>query len=184
MYPTWLSQELCAMLGQWVRDPSSLLPPETESDRSASLLLYWPEQKSKSDMKKLPIPLTSRINKLTGRLGPSSPLCPISANSVASKLVKNGAHKSGGREPATRLSNKELFDLWKILRWGIQDFWPFRPEKLAATLIRLKPGKSSGLNSTFPEFILHARTALKSWFCSFLTSACANSKFQWSGEEH
>ena len=36
-----------------------------------------------------------------------------SANSIASQLVKNGAHKTGDREP-TRLVNKELSDLWKI----------------------------------------------------------------------
>jgi len=47
---------------------------------------------------------------------------------------------------------------------------PFRPEELAAALRRLKPGKSPGLDSIFPEFIFHAGSALKSWFCDFLIS--------------
>ena len=55
----------------------------------------------------------SIINKLTGRSGHSSRLCPISANSIASQLVKNGAHMTGDRK-STRLVNKELSDLRKI----------------------------------------------------------------------
>jgi len=50
------------------------------------------------------------INKLTGRSGRSSRVCPVSANSIASPLVKNGAHKTSDRE-STRLVNKELSDL-------------------------------------------------------------------------
>jgi len=47
---------------------------------------------------------------------------------------------------------------------------PFRPEEFAAALRRLKPGKSPGLDSIFPKFILHAGSALKSWFREFLSS--------------
>ena len=46
----------------------------------------------------------------------------------------------------------------------------FRPEELAAALRRLKLKKSPGLDSILPEFILHAGSALKSWFSDFLTS--------------
>jgi len=78
--------------------------------------------------------------------------------------VKNGAHKTGSRE-STRLVNKELSDLWKIQIPEIISE-PFRLEELAAAL---KPGKSPGLDFISPEFILHAGSALKSWFCDFLT---------------
>ena len=123
-------------------------------------------------------------NKLTGRSGRSSGVCPVSQNSIASQLVKNGAHKTSDREP-TRLVNKQLSDLWKIpTPEGHSISEPFRPEEFAAALRRLKPGKSPGLDSIFPEFILHAGSAVKSWFCDFLIPACANSKFQRSGEEH
>ena len=78
---------------------------------------------------------------------------------------------------STRLVNKELPDLWKIPTPGGQSISePFRPEELAATLRRLKPGKSPGLASKFPEFILHTRSSLKSWFCDFLNSCMCQLK--------
>ena len=86
--------------------------------------------------------------------GRSSCLCPVLANSITSQLVKNGAHKTSDREP-TRLVNKQLSDLWKIpTREGHSISEPFRPEEFAAALRRLKPGKSPGLDSIFPKFIL------------------------------
>jgi len=116
------------------------------------------------------------INKLTSRSRRSSRLCPVTANSIASQLVKNGAHRTGGREP-TRLVNKQMSDLWKIpTPEGHSISEPFRPEELVADLRRLKPGKSPGLDSIFPEFILHAGSALKSWFCDFLSSCMCQLK--------
>jgi len=80
---------------------------------------------------------------------------PVSANSIAPPLVKNGAHKTNDREP-TRLVNKHMSDLWKISTpEGHNISEPFRPEEFAAVLRCLKPGKSPGLDSIFPEFILH-----------------------------
>jgi len=109
------------------------------------------------------------INKLTGRSGRSSHLCHVSANFIASQL-KNGAHKSSDREP-TRLVNKELSDLWKISTPEVHSISEsFRSEEFAAALRRLKRGKSLELDSIFPEIILHAGSALKSWFCDFLNS--------------
>jgi len=79
-------------------------------------------RRSRSDWKKQFIPSTSRtlatrrrrtMNKLTGRSGCSFHQCPVSANSIASQLVKNGARKTRDRK-YTRLVNKELSDLWKI----------------------------------------------------------------------
>ena len=124
------------------------------------------------------------INKLTGRSGSSSRLCPVSANSIASHLVKNvnGSHKTSDRE-STRLVNKELSDLWKIpTSEGHSISEPIRPEAFAAALRLLKPGKSPGLDSILPEFILQARSALKSWFCDFLNS-CMRQLIQRFGEE-
>jgi len=75
-----------------------------------------------------------------------------------------------GRD-STRFVNKQLSVLWKIpTPEGHSICEPFRPEEFAAALRCLKPGKSPGLDSIFPEFILHARSALKSWFCDFLSS--------------
>jgi len=133
-------------------------------------------RRSRSDGRKLFIPSTSRTlaarrgepstNLLASRSGRSFRLWPVSANSIASQLVKNGAHRTGDRE-STRLVNKQLSNQWKI---PTPEGEPFRPEELAAALRRLKPGKSPGLDSIFPEFMLHTGLALKSWFCDFLTS--------------
>ena len=110
------------------------------------------------------------INKHTGRSGCSTRLCLVSANSIALQLVKNGAHKTGDREP-TRLVNKELSNLWKIpTPEGHSISKTLRVKEFAAALRRLKSGKSPGLDSIFREFILHARSALKSWFSDFLNS--------------
>jgi len=90
--------------------------------------------------------------------------------------VKNGAHKIGDRE-STRLINKELSDRWKIpTPEGHSISERFRPEELAAVLRRLKPGKSPVLDSIFPESILRAGSALKSWFCDFLSSCMCQLK--------
>ena len=75
--------------------------------------------------------------------------CPVSAISIASQLVKNGAHRTGGRE-STRPVNSQLSDLWKIpTPKGHSISERFIPEELAAALRRLKPGKSPGLYSIF-----------------------------------
>ena len=120
----------------------------------------------------------STINKLTGMSGRSSRLCPVSANSIASQPLKNRALTTGSRE-TTRLVNKQLFDLWKIpTPEGSSISGPFRPEELAVALRHLKPGKSPGLDSIFPEFILHAGPALKTWFYVFVTSCLRQLKME------
>ena len=93
--------------------------PLTEPPRPYSLDY---NRRSKSDGRKLQTPLTSRTpaascgeqstNLLAGLDDPNR-MCPVSANSIALQLVKNGAHKTSDCEP-TRLVNKQLYDLWKI----------------------------------------------------------------------
>ena len=143
----------------------------TASDRAASSLLCrlqqkkqerWEEAVNSIDVSHSSRKVWSTINKLTGRSGRSSRVCPVSANSFASQLVKNEAHKTSDREP-TRLVNKELSELWKITTpEGHSISEPFRPEDFADALRRLKPGKYPGLDYIFPKFILHAGSALKS----------------------
>ena len=94
-----------------------------------------------------------------------------------SQLVKNGAQRTGGCE-STRLT-KELSDIWKVITpEGKNTSGPFKPEELAIALRRLKPGRSPGLDSIFPEFVLHAGSALKSWFCDYLTSCTRQPKIR------
>jgi len=145
-------------------------PVETASDRATSSQLFRLQQKRErweEAVNSINFSHSSRkawrtINKLTDRSGLSSRICPVSANSIASQLVKNGSHKTSGRKP-TRLINKVLSDLWKIpTPEGHSISESIRLEEFAAALRLLKPRKSLGLDSIFTEFILHARSALKS----------------------
>ena len=97
-------------------------PVGTESDRAASSLLSWQEQKwqegCEEAVNSIDFSHSSRkawrtINKLTGRSGHFSRLCPILANSIALQLVTNGPHKTGDGD-STRLINKDMSNLWKV----------------------------------------------------------------------
>ena len=148
-------------------------PVGTHADRAASSLLSrlqqkkqerWEEAVSSIDFSHSSCQAWRTINKLTGKSG------PVSANSISSQLVKNGARRTGDRE-STRLVNKQLSDLLKIPALeGHSISEPFRPKEFAAALRCLKPGKSPGLDSILPEFILHVGSAVKSWFFGLLSS--------------
>ena len=132
--------------------------------------MRWEEAVNSIDISHSSRKAWSTISKLTGRSGRSYRLCPVQANSIASQLMKNGAHWIGGRE-STRRINKELSNLEKVATPESHSIsYLFRSEEFATTLRRLKPGKSPGLASIFPEFIQHAESALKSRICDFLTS--------------
>jgi len=114
MHPTWPSQELHAMLGQRVRDPLSLLRSEPQWGLTLIELLrpyfFGLNRRNKSnggnseetvnsiDFSHSNCKAWNTLNKLTGRSGRSSRLCPVSIKSIASQLMKNGAYKNGGRE--------------------------------------------------------------------------------------
>ena len=129
-------------------------------------------RRSRSNERKLSIPSTSRTTaarrgELSTNLlaGLDTPLGCAPENSIASQLMKNEAHKTSSRE-STRLVSKQLSDLWKIPTPEGHSI----SEDFAVDLRHLIPGKSLGLISIWLEFILHARSALKSWFCDFLGS--------------
>ena len=120
----------------------------------------------------------STINKLTGRFGNSSHLCPTLANSTASQLVKNGAHKIRCRK-STRLINKVLSDLWNVpTSEGYTIFGFFIPGELAAALNHLQPRKSPGLDYIFQSlYPMPGQLSNLSYMSSSLP-ACANSRSQ------
>jgi len=161
-------------------------PVGTDSDRADSSLLSplqqkkqerWEEAVNSIDISHPCRKTWSTINKLTGRSGRSSHLCSVSANSIASQFVKNGAHRTSGRE-STRLVKKQLSDLWKIPTPEVHSISePFRPVEFAAALRHLKPGKSTGLDSICPEFIAYSTPGRLSILVLRLP-ACVNSKFQ------
>ena len=94
------------------------------------------------------------INNLTGRTRQSYRPCPISVNSIASQLVKNGTYKTNNRE-FTRLVLKEVSELWRIPTPADKCIsGDFSPEEFARSLQMLKPGKAPSPDSICPELTL------------------------------
>ena len=112
----------------------------------------------------------SILNNLTGRSRHSPRHCPVSADAIASQLVRNGKYEAVDRK-SSRLVFQEVSDLWRATTpdaVNISD--NFSQRKFAATLQHLKPGKTPGPDSICPELILYAGAALKSWLRDFLSS--------------
>ena len=110
------------------------------------------------------------MNNLTGRSRHSPRHCPVSANAIASQLVRNGKYEAVDCK-SSRLVSQEVSDLWRATTpdaVNISD--NFSQREFAAALQRLKPGKAPGPDSICPELILYAGAALKSWLRDFLSS--------------
>ena len=125
----------------------------------------------------------SILNNLTGRSRHSPRHFPVSADAIASQLVRNGKYKPVNRK-SSRLVSQEVSDLWRATTpeaVNISD--NFSQREFAAALQHLKPGKAPGLDSICSKLILHAGAALKSWYVTSLLPVCADSKFPRSGEE-
>ena len=110
------------------------------------------------------------MNNLTGRSRHSPRRCPVSADAIASQLVRNGKYEAV-YHTSSRLVSQELSDLWRATTpdaVNISD--SFSQREFAAALQHLKPGKALGPDSIYSELILHAGAALKSWLRDFLSS--------------
>ena len=107
------------------------------------------------------------MNNLIGRSRHSSRHCPVSADAIASQLVRNGKYEAVDRK-SSRLVFEEVSDLWRATTpdaVNISD--KFSQREFAAALQHLKPGKAPSPDSICPELILHAGAALKSWLRDF-----------------
>ena len=112
----------------------------------------------------------SILNNFSGWSRHSSRHCPVSADAIASQLVKNGRYENINRTLSQFISQK-VSDLWKAKsssRVNISE--NFTSREFTVTFEHLKPGKFPGPDSICPELILHAGAALKSWLCGFLSS--------------
>ena len=110
------------------------------------------------------------MNNLTGRSRHSPGHCPISANAIASQLVRNGKYEAVDRK-SSRLVFQEVSDFWRATTpdaVNISD--NFSQREFTAALQHLKPGKAPGPDSICPELILHAGATLKSWLRDFISS--------------
>ena len=112
----------------------------------------------------------SILNNLTGRSRHSPRHCPVSADAIASQLVRNEKYKAVDHK-SSRLVFQEVSDLWRATTpdaVNISD--NFSQREFAAALQHLKPGKAPGPDSICLELILHAGAALKSWLHDFISS--------------
>ena len=110
------------------------------------------------------------MNNLTGRSRHSPRHCPVSADAIASQLVRNGKYEAVDCK-SFQLVSQELSDLWRATTpdaVNISD--NFSQKAFAAALQHLKPGKAPGPDSICSELIIHAGAALKSWLRDFLSS--------------
>ena len=125
----------------------------------------------------------SNLNNHTGRSRHSPRHCPVSADAIASQLVRNGKYEAVDRK-SSRLVSQEVSGLWKATTPDTVNIYDnFSQREFAAALQHLKPGKAPGPDSICSELILHAGAALKSWYLTFFFPICADSKFPRSGEE-
>ena len=98
----------------------------------------------------------SILNNLTGRSQHSPRHCLVSANAVASQLIRNGRYKAVDCK-SSQLLSQEISDLWKATTpnpVNISD--TFSQREFTAALQHLKQGKALGPNSICSELILHA----------------------------
>ena len=89
----------------------------------------------------------SILNNLTGRSQHSPRHCPISADAIASQLVRNGKYEAVDRK-SSRLVFQEVSDLQRTTTpdaVNISD--NFSQREVAAALQHLNPGKAPGLDS-------------------------------------
>ena len=116
------------------------------------------------------------FENLTGRSRHSPGHCPVSADVIASQLVRNGKYEAVDRK-SSQLVSQEVSDLWRATTpdaVNISD--NFSQREFAAVLQHLKPGKAPGLDSICSELILDAGAALKSWLRNFLSSCLCRLK--------
>ena len=84
-------------------------------------------------------------NNLTGRSRHSPRHCPVSADAIASQLVRNGKYEAVDRK-SSRLVSQEVSDLWRAITpdaVNISD--SFSRREFTAVLQHLKPSKAPGL---------------------------------------
>ena len=112
----------------------------------------------------------SILNNLTGRSRHFLRHCLVSADAVASQLIRNGKYEAVDRK-SSRLVYQEVSDLWRATTpdaLNISD--NFSQREFAAALQHLKPNKAPIPDSICPELIIHAGAALKFWLRDFLSS--------------
>ena len=110
------------------------------------------------------------MNNFTGRSLHTPRHCPVSADAIASQLVRNGKYGAVDHK-SSRFVSQEVSDLWRATTPNVVNISDnFSQREFTAALQHLKPGKAPGPDSIFSELILHSGVALNSWLRDFLSS--------------
>ena len=100
----------------------------------------------------------------------SSRHCSVSADAIASQLVRNRRYKNVNHA-SSRLISQEVSDLWRATTSNpLNIYGNFTLREFTVALQHLKPGKVPGPDSICPELILYAGAAPNSLLCGFLSS--------------
>ena len=128
-------------------------PEGNDSNRAATALLLrldkkrrdrWSEAVQTVDFLHSSRKRRSILNNLTGRSRRPSCHCAISANAIASQLIRNGRYEGVDRE-SSRLISQEVSDLWRATPTSpVNTSESFTSQEFAAALKHLKPGKAPG----------------------------------------
>ena len=109
------------------------------------------------------------MNNLSGRSRHSPRHFPVSADVIASHLVRNERYEDGNRT-SSRLVSQEVSDLSRATTSSpVNISGNFASREFTVALQHLKPSKAPSPDYVCPELILHAGAALKSWLCGFLS---------------
>ena len=154
-------------------------PQEDDSSLAATALLAkldrkrkyrWSEAVQSIDFSHSSRKAWNTLSNLIGRSRHSPRHCPVSTDVIASQLVRNGKYEAVDRK-SSRLVSQEVSDLWRATTPNAVNICDnFSQRVFAAALQHLKPGKAPGPDFIFPELILHAGAALKSWLRHCLSS--------------
>ena len=91
--------------------------------------------------------IRSILNNLADRLRRSSRHCPISANAIASHLVRNERYKTVDRK-SFQLVSQEVSDFWRVtLPDPVNISYTLLQREFTVALQHLKPGKAPGPDS-------------------------------------
>ena len=130
----------------------------------------WPEAVQSIDFSHSSRKAWNILNDLTGRSRHSSRHCSVSADAIASQLVRNGRYGDVNRV-SFQLVSQEVSDFWGVTTSSpVNIYGIFALREFTFALQHLKPGKAPGPDSFYPGLILDAGAALKSWLCGFLFS--------------
>ena len=138
----------------------------------------WPEAVQNIDFSHSSRVAWSTLNNLTGWSRQSPRQCLVSANAIASQLVKDGKYEGANRK-ISRFVLQELSDFCRtIAPDAINIFVDFSRREFSTALHHLKPGKAPDPNSICPGVFTDTGPDLKFWLRGLFSSHLRQLKIQ------